>query len=150
MNTNRTRESGVLRLAATVVLALVLTAALPVAGGDRQEGEFWKPPIPRGKGPVVGFMSGRLDQDHLGTWSVNGVALSFREGAEIADPRSGSAVVPHEGMEVILMGQRFGSSMIVHRGMMVRDTTGLFTPQARGQIEWSQSDPSVGWGTGPQ
>ena len=142
----------------TTLLALLACAALAVAPAEAGLFKKSKPAADEGKVktwrydrlPTMSFHKGQLRNESMGVWKVGELTLQLAPDCRIVDGgRPGSLAT---GRTAIVMGPRIGGTIVAwrvdvqpHAHAVARPTRGADT-----QIEWSQSDPTVGRGTGPE
>lgn len=101
--------------------------------------------------PDMRYLVGTLTRGGLGGWQVGGVDVAIESTTKVTvqdDNRGGYAPL-REGREVILMGSQYGNQMVVRQAIVLRPDRQLPAYNNIEQIEWSESDPTVGKGTGP-
>lgn len=147
-----TGAPGRIMLGMMLVVALVALLAVTTSVAREKKPEVWKPKVVRPNNlPPMRFLSGTLNRDGLGNWRIGETQIWFTRDSRLVDiDRPGEGRPPRRGQEVLLMGQRLGTSFIVRRGVVLDPGSAFETYAADPGLEWSEEDADVGWGESPQ
>lgn len=134
---------------------LALLAAVALAAGPAEAGPFKrnkkKEAAPeRAKTwrydrlPTMAFHKGDLRAEGIGLWKIGELYLQLAPDCEMV---GGDQL--QTGRTAIVMGPRVGGAIVAWRLEMVKDHPQRAPRTPDTQIEWSESDPTVGVGTAP-
>jgi hypothetical protein len=133
------------------VLAILVIAGDPAMARSKKvpRRETWKPPLSH-QSPLLHFLRGTLSIDHAGSWRVGDVILTFAPSCRFTEEgRYPRDTTLEEGREVLLVGRRFGSTMLVYNGIVISSMPSLTSHDHLVNFQVSGSDPTVGQAEGP-
>ncbi len=134
-------------------LAAGMLCLASMAGAEEPKVEVMdQPPAPEvDEMPRMEFLRGTLKRDGLGRWLLDEQPLHVREDAHISNAKMLQKRAPFtEGKTVLLMGCRRDDLFVVYRGIMQPSDLAQHSTMDGESIIWSESDPNVGEGDGPQ
>lgn len=135
------------------LLAVTAAVTVPAQAGLFKRGKTKKEPVRKEQSwrydrlPTMAFTKGELKQDGFGAWKVGEVRLQFAPNCEFtgADgPRSLGT-----GQTVVVMGPRVGGTMVAWQVDVQKPAHIQPTRSDDVNIRWSDADPTVGVGHGP-
>ncbi len=138
------------------ILALLAAAALltaPAQAGLFKKDKHKKAEPEKAKAwrydqlPSMSFHKGQLANDGLGLWRIGDVKLQLAPQCEISGEGGGNQL--QTGRTAIVMGPRVGDTIVAWRVEMQKPQHQRPARNFDAQIEWSESDPTVGVGTAP-
>jgi hypothetical protein len=140
-------------LAALLALTALLTAPAADAGmldkllgGD--EGKDARPPR-YDLFPKMGFFTGTLGRD-IGTgWTLDGYRLILASECTISSEVHDVPMLD-EGRQALVMGPKVGDTIVAWRVRIKQDEYGIQANNPEEQFTPSDSDPTVGEGSGPE
>ncbi len=160
LNHHPRKATGLSAWRGLALLVAVLVAVIAIAPAQTQAGWFskkkkqddeQKQPHRFEKHPDMRYLVGTLTRGGLNGWQVNGVDVAIGSSTKITtqDQSRGSYSPLREGREVILMGSQYGGQMVVRQAIVLKPDRQLPAYNNKEQIVWSESDHTVGEGTGP-
>lgn len=147
----------------TCILTMVLVLALVVVSGDpaqaglfgknkskyqRQEKDIkaWR----YDRLPTMSFASGTMSRSSFTGWELENVQVHLKKDCAIIDS-NGEPTRLTEGKQVVVMGARVGDTIIAWQIRVLKPSFRVGTSTGlQKNVEWSDVDPTVGVGTGPE
>ncbi len=146
-------KRSILTTAALVLLAgaLVMTDAVAAGRGKREKQGPRRTEMPEeymqahhfDRDPSMSFHSGTLRRDGLAGWRVGEVALQLTADATVMGP-DGQESFLQEGREAVVMGPRFGSTMLAWSVRMLGSQPLAAVSASNAGRKPSDSDSDVG------
>lgn len=116
-------------------------------GKDKEDQD--KDPAPRYDNyPTMSFHLGTLTRSGYGGWKLDDLQVQFRPDCEVND-QSGELGTLAEGRQALVSGARVGDTILAIRVTVLKPGWDLGPKNADQEVDWSQTDPTVGVGTGP-
>lgn len=139
-----------------LVLVLVAVTGDPAQAGlfgknkpkyERMEKEFkaWR----YDRMPTMSFASGTMSRSSFTGWEMDNVQVHLKKDCAIIDSE-GEPTDLTEGKQVVVMGPRVGNTIIAWQIRVMKPNYRHSGADAGKNIEWSDVDPTVGVGTGPE
>jgi hypothetical protein len=138
-------------LAPALIIALAVVSADDAAAGlfgkkqdTEQRAKAWRFDLL----PTMSFTKGKISQDVVAGWAIDDLRVQLAPQCSIVD-QDGQKADLYDGQNVIIMGPRAGNTIVAWQvRLMPRDVNGQLRSDTN-DIVRSESDPTVGVGTGP-
>lgn len=99
--------------------------------------------------PTMGFHTGVLGLDAFNAWTLDDLSLAFAPECKISseiDPNGGL----DEGRKAMVMGSKVGDTIVAWRVEILASEYGIKAHDPHIEFIPSESDPTVGVGSGPE
>ena len=100
--------------------------------------------------PTMGFFAGELRQGGFAEWTLDEAGIYLTKDCNVVDEEGNDADLM-SGRQALIMGPRIGDTIVAWSIRIMKPEWDQ--PSSRGSdvdITWSEVDPTVGVGTGPE
>jgi hypothetical protein len=138
-------------LVTTLATATLCLSVMAAADGLDRDSDTQNKAIRVDKMPTMQFLRGVLEKDMRGNWKIGNYMLSMRRKAFLSMEGQGAESAElREGYHAILMGHGYGENFIVFSGIVQNPDYTNPGGVDEENVVWSESDPNVGLGEGPE
>ena len=99
--------------------------------------------------PTMSFASGTVSRSAFTGWEMDNVQIQLKKDCAIIG-HDGEPARLQDGNRVMIMGSRVGDTIVAWQIRVLKPHYGYAKANSQVNVQWSDVDPTVGEGTGPE